>query len=176
MFKPILQSCIDHYRPSAIVMQCGADSLANDRLGSFNLTLNGHGDCVQTVASYGLPTLFLGGGGYTPRNVSKCWTYETALLAGTQLSEEIPYNGFYEFFGPDYTLSVLPSNCQNMNTDRQIEDKVRMVTERLRSLPNAPGVAHGRTNLDAAPIAGKDMFSDSAVAEKRDEEADVAMD
>lgn len=27
------------YRPGAVVLQCGADSLAHDRLGCFNLTL-----------------------------------------------------------------------------------------------------------------------------------------
>ena len=29
------------YRPSVIVLQCGADSLAGDRLGCFNLSLKG---------------------------------------------------------------------------------------------------------------------------------------
>ncbi|CAI8020593.1 Histone deacetylase 6 [Geodia barretti] len=29
------------YRPSAVVLQCGADSLAGDRLGCFNLSLKG---------------------------------------------------------------------------------------------------------------------------------------
>ena len=27
----------------------------------------------------------LGGGGYTMRNVSRCWAYETGLAAGVQL-------------------------------------------------------------------------------------------
>ena len=31
------------YQPGAIVLQCGADSLCGDRLGSFNLSLKGHG-------------------------------------------------------------------------------------------------------------------------------------
>jgi histone deacetylase 1/2 len=29
------------YQPGAIVLQCGADSLAEDKLGSFNLSMNG---------------------------------------------------------------------------------------------------------------------------------------
>ena len=33
---------VPKYRPSKIVMQCGADSLAWDRLGPFNLTLRGN--------------------------------------------------------------------------------------------------------------------------------------
>lgn len=32
---------MDVYQPEAIVLQCGADSLTGDRLGCFNLTLNG---------------------------------------------------------------------------------------------------------------------------------------
>jgi hypothetical protein len=35
------------YQPDAIVLQCGADSLTGDRLGSFNLSLRGHGHCVE---------------------------------------------------------------------------------------------------------------------------------
>jgi hypothetical protein len=30
------------YRPTAVVLQCGADSLTGDRLGCFNLTLKGN--------------------------------------------------------------------------------------------------------------------------------------
>ena len=60
-----------------MVLQCGADSLAGDRLGCFNLTLLGHAACVEYVRSFNLPLLVLGGGGYTVRNVARCWTYET---------------------------------------------------------------------------------------------------
>lgn len=34
---------MEFYQPTAIVLQCGADSLANDRLGCFNLSTKGHG-------------------------------------------------------------------------------------------------------------------------------------
>jgi acetoin utilization deacetylase AcuC-like enzyme len=64
-----------------VVLQCGADSLTGDRLGVFNLTLKGHAECVRFVKSFGLPTLILGGGGYTPRNVARCWALETATAA-----------------------------------------------------------------------------------------------
>ena len=33
-----LQYVMEFYQPTAIVLQCGADSLANDRLGCFNLS------------------------------------------------------------------------------------------------------------------------------------------
>ena len=40
---------MEKFRPGAIVLQCGADSLSGDRLGCFNLSLRGHGDCVSYV-------------------------------------------------------------------------------------------------------------------------------
>ena len=41
IFKPVMTKVIEVYRPSAIVLQCGSDSLAGDRLGCFNLSLRG---------------------------------------------------------------------------------------------------------------------------------------
>lgn len=84
-FKPVISRVIDSYRPSAIVLQCGADSLTGDRLGCFNLTLKGHGMCVDYCLNFGIPVLLLGGGGYTIRNVARCWTYETAVALGFRL-------------------------------------------------------------------------------------------
>lgn len=33
---------MEMYQPSAVVLQCGADSLSGDRLGCFNLTIKGY--------------------------------------------------------------------------------------------------------------------------------------
>ncbi len=69
---------MEWYRPGAVVLQCGADSLSGDRLGCFNLSLEGHADCVEYMKSFNVPLMLVGGGGYTIRNVARCWTYETA--------------------------------------------------------------------------------------------------
>jgi histone deacetylase 1/2 len=37
----VMQHVMDWYRPGAVVLQCGADSLAGDRLGCFNLSMRG---------------------------------------------------------------------------------------------------------------------------------------
>ena len=42
MFKSVIGKIIERFRPNAIVLQCGADSLCGDKIGCFNLTLNGH--------------------------------------------------------------------------------------------------------------------------------------
>lgn len=85
-FQTCFHQVMEHYSPEAIVMQCGADSLSGDRLGCFNLSLKGHADCVSFVKSFNVPLLVLGGGGYTLRNVPRCWAYETGVLLDTEPS------------------------------------------------------------------------------------------
>lgn len=41
VFRPVIQAIMDWYRPGAVILQCGADSLAEDKLGSFNLSMKG---------------------------------------------------------------------------------------------------------------------------------------
>jgi len=90
---------MEKFRPEAVLLQCGADSLSGDRLGCFNLSTRGHGECVAFVKSFGLPTLVVGGGGYTMRNVARCWTYETSICCGVDIPEELPYNDYFEVRG-----------------------------------------------------------------------------
>lgn len=104
VFEPVVQAAIETFQPSVIVLQGGADSLGCDRLGCFNLSIRGHGECVRFVQSFGLPVLMLGGGGYTIRNVSRCWAYETSILAGRPLSNDLPITPYHSQFAPDYKL------------------------------------------------------------------------
>ena len=45
----------------------------------------GHANCVRFVKSFNRPLLMLGGGGYTMRNVSRAWAYETGVATGVEL-------------------------------------------------------------------------------------------
>eukprot|EP01097_Dermamoeba_algensis_P009230 TRINITY_DN6434_c0_g1_i1.p1 TRINITY_DN6434_c0_g1~~TRINITY_DN6434_c0_g1_i1.p1 ORF type:complete len:439 (+),score=66.82 TRINITY_DN6434_c0_g1_i1:84-1400(+) len=141
IFKPIISSVMSHYRPSAVVLQCGADSLSCDRLGQFNLTLKGHGECVSFVKGFGLPLLVVGGGGYTIKNVARCWTYETSLLLNKEISNEIPYNDYFEYFGPSFQLHPpINSHIDNLNTRQYLENLKAKSLENIRSLEGAPSV------------------------------------
>ncbi|KAL8764613.1 MAG: hypothetical protein Q9209_007953 [Squamulea sp. 1 TL-2023] len=141
IFEPIIKNVMDYYRPEAIVLQCGGDSLSGDRLGCFNLSMRGHANCVEFVKSFNLPVLVLGGGGYTMRNVSRTWAYETGMLTNQPMKNELPYNDYYEYYAPDYELDVKPSNMDNANS-REYLDKIQIqVIENLRSTTtHAPSV------------------------------------
>lgn len=140
IFQPVVAKVMEMYQPSAIVLQCGADSLSGDRLGCFNLTLKGHGKCVEFMKKYNLPLLILGGGGYTIRNVARCWTHETAMALGCEIANELPYNDYFEYYGPDFKLHISPSNMANQNTPEYLDKIKTRLFENLRMLPHAPGV------------------------------------
>jgi acetoin utilization deacetylase AcuC-like enzyme len=40
-YKPVIDKIMEVFNPGAIVLQCGADSLMYDRLGYFNLSIDG---------------------------------------------------------------------------------------------------------------------------------------
>jgi len=141
IFKPIIQDVVDFYQPTCIVLQCGADSLGSDRLGCFNLSIKGHGECVSFVKSLGVPMLVLGGGGYTVRNVARCWTYETAVLVDEDLSNELPYNEYLEFFAPDFALHPdLSTKLENANSRNYLDTIKQTMHEYLKDLQHAPSV------------------------------------
>ena len=51
-------------------------------MGCFNLSVKGHASVAEHMKTFGVPVLLIGGGGYTLRNVPRCWTYETAVITG----------------------------------------------------------------------------------------------
>jgi len=141
MFKPIMQSVMEHYQPSVIVLQCGADSLGCDRLGRFNLSLKGHADCVRFMKGFGVPVLVLGGGGYTIKNVARCWTYETSVLLDTEISNDLPFNDYLEYFSPDFCLHPeIRTDVDNQNSRQYLEHLKVRILENLRALEFAPSV------------------------------------
>ena len=46
----------------------------------------GHGKCVEYVRKFNMPLLMVGGGGYTIRNVARCWTYETSIALQSEIA------------------------------------------------------------------------------------------
>ena len=42
------------------------------------------------------------------RNVARCWTYETAVALGCEIANDLPYNDYFEYFGPDFKLHITP--------------------------------------------------------------------
>uniref|UniRef100_A0A671RYL2 Histone deacetylase n=1 Tax=Sinocyclocheilus anshuiensis TaxID=1608454 RepID=A0A671RYL2_9TELE len=120
LFQPVIKQVVDFYQPTCVVLQCGADSLGCDRLGCFNLSIRGHGDCVEFVKSFKIPLLVLGGGGYTVRNVARCW--------------------YVYHFTAQFTINHQKRKIENQNSRQYLEQIRQTVFESLKMLNHAPSV------------------------------------
>ncbi|KAF3764175.1 histone deacetylase, partial [Cryphonectria parasitica EP155] len=174
IFEPVIEAVMTYYQPEAVVLQCGGDSLSGDRLGCFNLSMRGHANCVNFVRKFNLPTLVLGGGGYTMRNVARTWAYETGRLVGVEMDPVLPYNEYYDatltmvqYYGPDYELNVRPSNMENANSPEYLEKIKNAVIENLKKTIPAPSV-----QMQDVPRQGMNVMTDEDEAELDDEDAD----
>lgn len=141
VFKTVIGDTVSSFRPSVIVLQCGADSLGCDRLGAFNLSIAAHGECVNYVRKFSVPMLVLGGGGYTVHNVSRCWAYETAVLVGEDIPNELPLTMYDSWFADDYTLHpAIVGKVENQNTAASLQRITTSIRQKLRYLQGAPSV------------------------------------
>ena len=168
LFKPIMQKVMEVFSPDAIVFQSGADSLSGDRLGCFNLSIRGHAECLKYMSTFNIPLLVLGGGGYTIRNVARCWTYETGCLLGCDLEDVMPANEYSEYFGPTNTLHITPSNMENQNTREYIDGIRTRILENLSKLPARPGAPFYRVPPDLVSAQTQDMNIEPDLSEGED--------
>jgi acetoin utilization protein AcuC len=77
---------IDRRRPQAIMLQAGADALHEDPLAKLSLSNNAYRAVVQALMPRTPRLVVLGGGGYNPWTVGRCW----ALIWGTLNNHPIP--------------------------------------------------------------------------------------
>lgn len=86
----IVMPLLERYNPEVLVLQCGADALADDPLSRMELSNGTIWDSVRKVAE-GVPrVLVTGGGGYNPWSVARCWSGVWATLNGHEVPTTLP--------------------------------------------------------------------------------------
>ena len=81
---------IARLQPQAIMLQCGADGLAEDPLARLGLSNNAHRAVVTALLGLSPRLLVLGGGGYNPYTVARCWTMVWGALNGLEPPARLP--------------------------------------------------------------------------------------
>lgn len=81
------------FEPEAVVIQCGSDALADDPLSRLELSNNALWRVVAAVMVLAPRVLCLGGGGYNPWSVGRCWAGVWAALNGRGVPECLPPAG-----------------------------------------------------------------------------------
>ena len=94
-FIQIVPSLVRKYKPEVILVQCGADGHADDRLAHLRMTTTAYQQILEEMHRLAHELcegrlLLYGGGGYTLGNVPRVWTVAFATLAGLKLSKDLP--------------------------------------------------------------------------------------
>ena len=87
--EAILRLVEDH-APDAIVLQAGADSLADDPVMGLGLSNRAYVGVANALAVLAPRLLVLGGGGFSPCAVARCWAAIWAALNGFLEPERLP--------------------------------------------------------------------------------------
>lgn len=79
-------------KPDVVVLQAGTDILNPDPLGKFNISTQAFLGVVKHIklTAPNNALLVLGGGGYHPLSLARCWLGVWAILSGRNLNEELP--------------------------------------------------------------------------------------
>ena len=66
-------------------------------------------------------------------------TYETAVVVGEGVKDDLPFNDYYDYFGPDYSLHLPVSNMENLNSKEYLNRTKTQLIEILREVEPVPG-------------------------------------
>lgn len=84
-----LLTLADWFEPEAVVLQCGSDALAEDPMSRLTLSNGALWRVVASAMTMSPRLLCLGGGGYNPWAVGRCWTGVWATLNGWAAPNEL---------------------------------------------------------------------------------------
>ncbi|MDJ0825370.1 MAG: acetoin utilization protein AcuC [Rhodobacter sp.] len=88
--EALIEPAVARFRPDAVVLQCGADALAEDPLSRLALSNGALWAVVAALRSLSPRFLVLGGGGYNPWTVCRYWAGMWGMLTGQAMPERLP--------------------------------------------------------------------------------------
>jgi len=127
------------FAPEALVIQCGADALAEDPLSRLSLSNRAYLATLAAILPLSPRVIVLGGGGYNPWSVARLWTAVWGMLAGYALPDRLPpeAEAILRALLPEHApkRGALPGHLLTTLLDPAREGALRPeITERLNRL------------------------------------------
>lgn len=135
---------VAEFKPDAIVLQCGADALKEDPQSRLALSNNAHWAVVAALRSLSPRYVVLGGGGYNPWSVGRCWTGVWAMLAGHEVPDHLPseakavlaglvWEGQKRFKQPEpHWVTTLRDAPRHGALSHDIQERLKILSERAK--------------------------------------------
>ncbi|SFM56776.1 acetoin utilization protein AcuC [Ectothiorhodospira mobilis] len=149
-FERVWPVVLDRARPDAVVLQAGTDILAPDPLGKFRVSNRAFLAVVARVMADAPRLLALGGGGYHPLALARCWLGVWGVLSGRALPDILPAAGRALLEAVDWDLMDEEEPQRARQLERRLDeaepggvrDEVRARVDRL--LTTHPGLRRTR--------------------------------
>ena len=90
LMEVAVQPLAEEFAPDAVVLQCGADGLKEDPQSKLALSNRALWRVVAWARRTTPRLLVLGGGGYNPWSVARCWSGVWATLNDFEIPERLP--------------------------------------------------------------------------------------
>lgn len=124
--QEIVSPAVRSFKPDILVTQLGVDTHFLDPITHLNLTVQGVTSIVEELAILSPGKwLALGGGGYEPNAVSRCWVKAFAVMSGQKFSNKIP-----ETYRSDHGITYLYDDPNALTSlDQKIIDHCKKYAE-----------------------------------------------
>ena len=133
------------FRPQVVILQGGADALAEDPLARLALSNNAHWSVVKAVTGMADRVLVMGGGGYNPWSVARCWAGAWATIDGRDIPDRLPADAEELLRGftwqrsagrnpPDHWFTTLRDAPRNGPIASAVREAVTALRPRLASI------------------------------------------
>ncbi|MBR3369635.1 MAG: acetoin utilization protein AcuC [Rhodobacteraceae bacterium] len=90
ILQRLILPVLDRFNPQAVVLQCGSDAIEEDPLSRLALSNNAHVETALALRDLAPRLIVLGGGGYNPWSVARCWTRVWGALNGHSADGPLP--------------------------------------------------------------------------------------
>jgi acetoin utilization protein AcuC len=147
IFREIVPHAVKKFRPEILLLQCGADSHANDLLAHLQLTTKAYVEVAKTVHELahevgGGRLVVFGGGGYNQANVARAWALVAAALTETKLPDLTPHTWrklFETLVGEEAPVNMSSENegrkeLSNHVDKGQVQNCMRELRQRIELL------------------------------------------
>ena len=139
LFEALWPRVLKTFAPDAVVLQAGTDALFADPLGKFQISTAQFLCVVQQILESSPALLVLGGGGYHPLLLARCWTGVWAMLSGRTLPEAIPVSGQallravnWDYDEDEDYFSALFTARTEVMTDAPIRPEINQLLQTIR--------------------------------------------
>jgi acetoin utilization protein AcuC len=90
LLQRLVLPAAEAFKPQAVVITCGTDALDGDPLSRLALSNGAVWSAVERLVDLVGPAVILGGGGYNPWTLARCWTGLWGRLSGRDIPATLP--------------------------------------------------------------------------------------